>query len=328
MGEESKEPVYLRRSPRGHGSTSRSFTSEYPRRIIGRTRKEGGGEWTNIVDDGSCRQIEIPLKDGGLLRVWPNVMPRGKTREAVDEALKTGRGLFSQYLTGQFKEPRVSALLGENGYKYNNVAMKPQKLEAFPTVAAVAQLVSLAVAGEDFLKLFNLGANIVLYRDGKDSIWFHADDNNQETHILTFVLKEPSPVLDGGEVIDRRVIAIRRKGEGGKQNAHIIELFLNEGDAYEMDGAMQALYEHAVPKFTAQCVDDASTLPDPNLNSRMVMVLRRGRLSDVKKDTGEPVATLAPPRRWEKPVYMAENPHALVECKCYRLADLVEMNML
>ena len=75
---------------------------------------------------------------------------------------------------------------------------------------------------------WNIGVNPVLYRDGKDKMGYHADDDQGETKILTVVVESPSS--------PRRV---RIKVKGSHELEHgdeELELYLGAGDAYEMDG--------------------------------------------------------------------------------------------
>ena len=73
--------------------------------------------------------------------------------------------------------------------------------------------------------------NPVLYRDGRDRIGYHADNDQGEELILT--------VLVSSAVDATRRICIRDihfKTEGIKDKDEELELMLDAGDAYSMDG--------------------------------------------------------------------------------------------
>ena len=75
---------------------------------------------------------------------------------------------------------------------------------------------------------WDVGVNPVLYRDGDDGIGMHADDDQGEKLILTVNVKSPKTT---------RHVVIRPKNFKNVENGDAqLELFLNAGDAYSMDG--------------------------------------------------------------------------------------------
>jgi alkylated DNA repair dioxygenase AlkB len=78
---------------------------------------------------------------------------------------------------------------------------------------------------------WNIGVNPVLYRDGRDHMGFHADNDQGEELILSVLVSSP-------ENATRRVRVreIRPKGKSAQKGDEELELFLDAGDAYSMDG--------------------------------------------------------------------------------------------
>ena len=75
---------------------------------------------------------------------------------------------------------------------------------------------------------WNIGANLVYYRDGNDHTTWHSDDTQGEALILCIVVELHAfawPIL------------VKPKTNGGFQDGYEeIIIFVGQGDAYEMDG--------------------------------------------------------------------------------------------
>ena len=87
--------------------------------------------------------------------------------------------------------------------------------------------------------IFNIGAHLLLYRDGHDSMGFHADNDQEESYILTTIMAQkhardiiikPKPCCTGTNDSDEHSVEIHYK------------LQLCEGDAYAMDGAFMLYF--------------------------------------------------------------------------------------
>ena len=92
---------------------------------------------------------------------------------------------------------------------------------------------------------FNIGVDCIVYRDGKDSIGWHADDTQGEDKVLSLIVhsehrKQP------------RVVKIKPKWEDPQIGDEEIHLYPGIGDAYEMDGNMQTNYVHSLPKVLSK----------------------------------------------------------------------------
>ena len=66
-----------------------------------------------------------------------------------------------------------------------------------------------------------------------------------------------------------------------------IELLAREGDAYDMDGFMQAGYEHSLPK------------KKKNKSHRFVLIFRHGNAASVPEDSGVTIVEMA--EKWSPP---------------------------
>lgn len=185
---------------------------------------------------------EHHLKLGGTVRVYLNLLPTTIQQEVTKE-LKSHPTFFREYRIQGTKEPRAHFLLHENapnhdidddsnkspGYKYGTITMKARPLSLLPHLEHLSYGLNLLCR----VPCWNVGVDVVAYRDGRDSIGFHADNDQGEELILTvLVTSSPKP---------RRVV-FKRMQEDGEKSKHLrdgdeeIELCLGAGDAYYMDG--------------------------------------------------------------------------------------------
>ncbi|HLO52036.1 MAG TPA: alpha-ketoglutarate-dependent dioxygenase AlkB [Kamptonema sp.] len=140
-------------------------------------------------------------------------------------------------------QPRLTAYYGERAYTYSGVMMQP-----LPWNIPLLQI------KEKIEPLVNTKFNGVLlnlYRDGRDYMGWHSDDEKD--------LAEGSVIasLSFGET--RRFILRRRDNHQIK-----VELSLSHGDFLIMGGDTQKFWQHQVPKTTK------STQPRINLTFRVI----------------------------------------------------------
>ncbi|GMH53586.1 hypothetical protein TL16_g01483 [Triparma laevis f. inornata] len=152
------------------------------------------------------------------------------------------------------------------GYNYHGVKMLPIPIDLVPEF----ELLSREFAGGFELpnKEWSIGCDLVVYRDGKDSIGWHADDTQSESCVLAVVVES-----DG-----ERPVCIRpnKKVHLLVEGDEEIELYVKEGDGYELDAGCQLGYEHSLPKKKEVKA------------RRMVAIFRQGAVKNVDKDTGNP----------------------------------------
>jgi alkylated DNA repair dioxygenase AlkB len=245
------------------------------------------GPWKDIFG-GSVGDTEsiitLNLSRGGMLRILCNILPQNK-RKDLSRAMHDCK-LYRQYSLSRnndfmgFQEPRSHVLLSSRakatldndevsdnerhqpGYSYHGVNMKAHPIDLVPEVASYAE----ELATRYNLPRWDIGVDMIAYKDGGDSIGWHADDTQGESVVVCVVVDAP------GEV---RPLCIRPKrtkqlGHGDEE----IQLFIAEGDGYDMDGYMQESYEHSLPKKLK------------NNSHRFVLIFRHGNTLFVPQDSG------------------------------------------
>jgi alkylated DNA repair dioxygenase AlkB len=125
-------------------------------------------------------------------------------------------------------QPRLIAWAGEIGYRYSGQTLEPRPFT--PALAGVLERVR-ARAGARFNHVL-----VNRYRDGRDSIGFHADDEAE---------LGPNPVVATVSLGTVRAFVVkpRRKADG---QGHVLEL--SHGSLVVMSGACQRHYVHGVPR--------------------------------------------------------------------------------
>ncbi|KAJ8599012.1 hypothetical protein CTAYLR_007680 [Chrysophaeum taylorii] len=258
---------------------------------------------------GRSGVVELKLQRGGKITVHRDYFEEGPRTQVLREL--EACGLFRQYKFGNVPEPRLHVLLAPSSrsenlsYQYHGVTMAARPLEAVPLLEALAGVTSSRFDGAEW----NVGVDVVCYRDGKDSCGWHADDTQGERLVVCVVLES-----DGGLrkvcVRPKQPTTAKKKGWNGsspsrkkkrRASAHAgeaplvdgdeeLEMWIGSGDAYAMDRGVQLGYEHAVPKRAPREAVEGR---------RMVVIMRSGdaRISPESADSGEPAATLAPPKR-------------------------------
>ena len=135
------------------------------------------------------------------------------------------------------------------------------------------------------------------YRDGRDSIGFHANDDQGEELIFTALFSHPAKhrhmvfkckprPQGGGQDNNNNRSSSSSSKHSPRDGDEEIELLLGAGDAYTMDGKVQRSYLHGVPKEKS-FVGDGNAL-------RFAMVCRLGTFTKYTKDSGQSVTDLLP----------------------------------
>ena len=233
---------------------------------------EGGGKGKWKCEDiwyhapccsqhNGSNKIIIPLNNqdksaGSQVRgiiVFPNML-RGSEREKAKCAMETFDGYRYYSVQAQF-EPRVHGLVSSTGssYVYHGVKMASTPLKDVPIVDELAGKYSELI---EILE-WGIGVDLVQYKDGEDSIDWHADDNQGETSVLCVIVK-----LQGTRIVEVRTNS--RASEKCDGDEHII-LHFEEGDGYVLNEFCQKNYVHRLPKAK------------DNHSPRWVMVFRDGR---------------------------------------------------
>jgi alkylated DNA repair dioxygenase AlkB len=138
---------------------------------------------------------------------------------------------FVRFFGKLVPEPRLSAWFGDRDYTYSGRTVKSAPFT--PTLASLLRRVE-ASSGATF--------NAVLvnrYRDGRDSMGFHSDDEPELGH---------EPVIASLSFGVARRFVLEKKGGARVRSSSRFALELGHGDLLVMSGACQELYRHAVPK--------------------------------------------------------------------------------
>ena len=119
------------------------------------------------------------LNRGGKVALFPKMLSSSK-RQSLSKAMHQCK-LYRQYTRCEvFHEPRFHVLLSskaahsDTGYMYHGIHMKALPIDNVPEVASYAK---------ELARYYNLpndewdiGVDMIAYRDGEDSIGWHSDD--------------------------------------------------------------------------------------------------------------------------------------------------------
>mmetsp|Transcript_5069 Transcript_5069/g.7353 ORF Transcript_5069/g.7353 Transcript_5069/m.7353 type:complete len:589 (-) Transcript_5069:81-1847(-) len=304
------------------------------RRLIGRRRFfqgiDGYSEWEPIFfkQDSLQNVTTINLQRGGKISFYPNLCDN--LQEIKDEMENTAE--FRQYkFRGVYPEPRLHALYSSKvsqheetegvanepdtadhkngthsiGYKYHGIRMKAKPLSKLPKIYQLSQKLAEQLGIEHG---WNIGADLLAYRDGNDSINWHADDTQQESIVLTLVV-----AAEGAT----RTVCVKPKNIPRKGDEQI-EMYPIPGDGYQMDGGMQAGYLHGILK-------QHSTSEQQPQSRRLAIVFRHGKEVMVREDSGIVMNDLSPPNRIIR-YHFGPMIHALREGHLYKRTQLFHLN--
>lgn len=171
----------------------------------------------------------IQLADGGTLHYDEAFLPRAAADELL-QALKTQTPWKQEISAFGHPFPRLTAWYADPGLTYSYSGVTHQGLPWTPALAEVRRKVE-SSAGASFNSLL-----LNYYRDGKDSIGFHADDEPE------LGANPVVPSISLGAV--REFILRHKKGKAKGQ----LKLLLAHGSLLLMGGTCQRFWVHSVPK--------------------------------------------------------------------------------
>lgn len=125
------------------------------------------------------------------------------------------------------KSPRLGAWYGTRAYRYSGLSWPARPWPA--VLGPVRERV------EELARARFNGVLCNLYRDGRDSMGWHADDEPE---------LGPDPVIASVVFGARRRFVFRRKDDKARK----LEVPLGDGDVLVMGAGTQAHWQHAVPK--------------------------------------------------------------------------------
>ncbi|OXY80798.1 alpha-ketoglutarate-dependent dioxygenase AlkB family protein [Oceanimonas doudoroffii] len=169
----------------------------------------------------------LTLNQGRLLW-WPDAF----AAEADAWLAKLSRDIpWQQHRLTMFgrevHEPRLSCWMGDWPYRYSGRERRPEPWH--PLVQDIARRLEVICA-----QPFD-GVLINLYRDGYDSMGWHADDEPELGR---------NPMIASVSLGERRRFMLRH--DGGERR----ELWLEHGSLLVMAGEMQHHWRHALPRMT------------------------------------------------------------------------------
>ena len=181
--------------------------------------------------DNSWQEIELP---GGALQLWPGFL-RPAEASALQQELAAGLAwqvdrvrLFGR----EHPIPRQHQWYGdeETSYRWSGLEMQP--LPWTPELAALRDRLQM---------MTRVGFNSVLanlYRDGQDSMGWHADDEPELGR---------QPVIASISLGAERDLLLRRK-TGRARGERSVKLRLPHGSLLLMSGDTQHNWQHALPR--------------------------------------------------------------------------------
>ena len=200
----------------------------------------------------SCALERMELGSGAWLEWWPRFL--GESERPALAALRAELPLRSDSFTifgRTVRVPRLIAWHGDPGCRYR---YSGQTYEPAPWTPSLAHLRALLVART------GLPWNAVLanyYRDGRDSVGWHADDE-----------RELGPAHDDVAIASLTIGATRRFVMRARVGGERREFALGDGSLLVMRGSTQRHWRHALPK-TAAVVG-----PRLNLTFRVITLTR------------------------------------------------------
>jgi len=248
--------------------------------------------------------------------LYPSIVSKVQQTAVTKELLQCP--YFRQYTIQNNPEPRAHFLLhgdatedfdgqAQPGYRYGAIRMKARPLHLLPQVQQLSSYMErLVVEGANRCRrrrrqrrrrasFWNVGVNPVLYRDGRDRIGFHADDDQAEEQILTALVSSPAGTTRRVCIRSKSSKSTTAPGNNQVDDNEEFEILLDAGDAYLMDGEMQKHYVHSVPS-DKKSVDDGSSDGEKSVSqqNRLAIVFRRGMQLEQTIDSGKPFASLQP----------------------------------
>ena len=139
-----------------------------------------------------------------------------------------------------YQQPRLTALFAENqkSYSYSNIVMHPNPFSP--------ALLEVKVKLEKWTGVHFTTCLMNLYRHGKDSNGWHADDEKE---------LGPNPIIASISLGEERFFHLRHKSDKNRKH----KLLLEHGSLLLMQGETQHCWQHQIPK-TAKPVKERINL--------------------------------------------------------------------
>lgn len=172
----------------------------------------------------------INLKDAEL-HFYPDFLPDERANKLFDNLLELNhwRQDTIKLFGKEVLQPRLTALFGEEGKSYTYSGLKMDPLP-FPEFLKGIKKECEDVSGQNFTTCL---AN--LYRDGKDSMGWHADDEKE---------LGKNPIIASLSLGAERMFHLKHKTEPDLKE----KIRLPHGSLLIMRGTTQSFWKHQLPK--------------------------------------------------------------------------------
>ncbi|WP_394975726.1 alpha-ketoglutarate-dependent dioxygenase AlkB family protein [uncultured Croceitalea sp.] len=179
-------------------------------------------------------EIKFDLPDSDI-RYYPNFIESTQANDYYDNLKKKipwqqdNIKVFGK----TYPQPRLTALFGNNGksYSYSNITMNPKPF--------TTELQELKKAIEAVAKVKFTTCLLNLYRDGKDSNGWHADDEAELGR---------NPVIASLSLGQARIFHLRHKNDKSLKQ----KILLENGSLLLMKGETQHFWQHQIAKTSKQ----------------------------------------------------------------------------
>ena len=184
----------------------------------------------------SAPDVEIIPLDGGELRFWPRLLGGAESRRWFDTLHdETAWEQSCVRIAGRsIAIPRLNAWYGDVGADYGYSGVRLTTRAWTPLLMEIKSRVERA-AGLSFNS-----ALINLYRDERDSVDWHADDE---------AVLGPDPQVASLSLGETRRFEVRRKDD----HRNRLKLDLGDGSLLVMAGSLQHHWQHRVGKERVAC---------------------------------------------------------------------------
>ncbi|XP_060742705.1 alpha-ketoglutarate-dependent dioxygenase alkB homolog 3 [Tachysurus vachellii] len=192
-----------------------------------------------VIEDGGVYVISEGPTGESRLRLFPGFLPLeqadwmfSKLLAELPWSLKTNYGMMGE----AYEEPRLTCWFGELPYTYSRSMMQANP-QWHPILLNLRQTIEQETSHTFNSVLCNL------YRDGKDSIAWHSDDE---------LSLGPQPIIASLSLGDMRVFSLRKKLPPGENRdytyAEKVKIPLSHGTLLIMEGCTQDDWQHQVAK--------------------------------------------------------------------------------
>lgn len=200
-------------------------------RSVWRRGKVGPRSGGTLGPVGSRRSVEL-LPEDGSARLRPGWLDPQAAEQLFDRVRSEAAWVQEEIRIAGRRSPvpRLTAWHGDPGVSYAYSGIRHQPHAWTPALLPLKALVE-----DEVGQTFN-GALANYYRDGRDSVGWHADDEAELTGTSIASVSLGAP----------RRFSLRR----ADQHARRIEVTLEPGSLLVMDATCQRYWRHSVPKTT------------------------------------------------------------------------------